>query len=432
MEELNVHSDDIVTEETSTQTNESNKPSISADLIRGHINTIILRTLYDSDKYGYEIMHDIEQKSHGQYELKQPTLYSALKRLESQGYIKAYWKTDEVSSGGRRKYFTLTESGKKITEINQNEWEYSRTIIDNLISDKSFDFNNPAPNPVDFRILTQTTSRVSTPASTDFTHDREQQTTVDIDEKTENNLSEDDIQKRHENYLRLVSEPTTDKKDKENDNDNFIYILKPETERDYKNLINNIYNKTIRQDSVQSNTANPKPQQRYGQQQFIEAHQMASADGLVINSATDSEVANNSKVCITKYNLGKTLFICSIIVLIFTLLESLFCLFFRETLKIDVWYALIILSIGVVQCLICSTIWWSKKFDFIAKPTNNSYISTSIIISILAILIISVIALLNNVNFKSITDILTKLIIPYITVLIIPIYTTSFYFITKN
>ena len=80
------------------------KSGISADLIRGHINTIILRTLYERDKYGYEIIEEIEAKSHGQYSLKQPTLYSALKRLESQGYINAYWKTDEVSLGGRRKY----------------------------------------------------------------------------------------------------------------------------------------------------------------------------------------------------------------------------------------------------------------------------------------------------------------------------------------
>ena len=101
---------------------EENKGGISADLIRGHINTIILRTLYERDKYGYEIIEEIESKSHGQYTLKQPTLYSALKRLESQGYINAYWKTDEVSNGGRRKYYTLTDSGREITERNQAEW----------------------------------------------------------------------------------------------------------------------------------------------------------------------------------------------------------------------------------------------------------------------------------------------------------------------
>ncbi|MGN1103721.1 MAG: PadR family transcriptional regulator, partial [Candidatus Coproplasma sp.] len=152
---------DDETASSSAMRNEENN-SISADLIRGHINTIILRALLERDKYGYEIINDIESKSHGQYTLKQPTLYSALKRLENQGYIKAYWKTDEVTLGGRRKYFTLTESGKAITEKNLSEWEYSRTIIDSLISDKSFDFARPAPSAVDFTLLRDSVSRVPT------------------------------------------------------------------------------------------------------------------------------------------------------------------------------------------------------------------------------------------------------------------------------
>ena len=45
---------------------EESANGISADLIRGHINTIILRTLYERDKYGYEIIEEINEKSHGQ------------------------------------------------------------------------------------------------------------------------------------------------------------------------------------------------------------------------------------------------------------------------------------------------------------------------------------------------------------------------------
>ncbi len=150
------------------------KGTISADLIRGHINTIILRTLDERDKYGYEIMNEIEEKSHGQYTLKQPTLYSALKRLESQGYIKAYWKTDEVSSGGRRKYFTLTELGREFSEKNQAEWEYSRTVIDSLISDRSFDFSQPAPTHVDFNLLKKSVSRIYTGGGKDGEDDVEE------------------------------------------------------------------------------------------------------------------------------------------------------------------------------------------------------------------------------------------------------------------
>ena len=44
---------------------EDENQTVSSDLIRGHINTIILRALYDGDKYGYEIISEIEHKSHG-------------------------------------------------------------------------------------------------------------------------------------------------------------------------------------------------------------------------------------------------------------------------------------------------------------------------------------------------------------------------------
>ncbi len=144
--------------EDSVVLEDTREKSVSSDLIRGQIKTIILRALYDGDKYGYEIIAEIEQKSHGQYSLKQPSLYSALKRLEKDGYVTSYWGGSV--SGGRRKYFSLTEAGKTISEQNQAEWEYSRTVIDSLISDKDFDFSNPAPTAVNMRVLKETTSRV--------------------------------------------------------------------------------------------------------------------------------------------------------------------------------------------------------------------------------------------------------------------------------
>lgn len=108
--------------------------SISSDLIRGHINTIILRSLYDGDKYGYDILSEIESKTGGLYSIKQPTLYSALKRLESLRYVASYY--GEFSNGGRRKYFRLTRTkGKEFVKKSLSEWEYSRTIIDSLIAD---------------------------------------------------------------------------------------------------------------------------------------------------------------------------------------------------------------------------------------------------------------------------------------------------------
>lgn len=106
---------------------------IDSDLIRGHIDTIILKILFGGDKYGYEICKEVEERSNGTYELKQPTLYSCLKRLEDKGFISSYWEDSDI--GGKRHYYKLTDSGRDEYAKNQQEWIKSRSIIDDLISD---------------------------------------------------------------------------------------------------------------------------------------------------------------------------------------------------------------------------------------------------------------------------------------------------------
>ena len=59
--------------------------SITSDLIRGHTETIILARLVGGDNYGYEINKSIQQRTGGEYELKEATLYTAFRRLEQ------YW-----------------------------------------------------------------------------------------------------------------------------------------------------------------------------------------------------------------------------------------------------------------------------------------------------------------------------------------------------
>ena len=109
-EQEKLRAEDIPDEEFSlTGGAEEQGITISSDLIRGHINTIILRSLYDGDKYGYDIINEIEKKSGGLYTLKQPTLYSALKRLEALRYVESYY--GDFSNGGqgdhRKKSFRM-------------------------------------------------------------------------------------------------------------------------------------------------------------------------------------------------------------------------------------------------------------------------------------------------------------------------------------
>lgn len=108
--------------------------AISRDLIRGNIDTIILRVLSEGDNYGYEIIKAILKYSNGRYELKEPSLYTSLKRLEKNKLIESYW--GDESQGGRRKYYTLTAQGLEAYRENVKAWKTARDLIDLLIENK--------------------------------------------------------------------------------------------------------------------------------------------------------------------------------------------------------------------------------------------------------------------------------------------------------
>lgn len=105
--------------------------TINSDLIRGHIDTIILKILLVNDSYGYEIMKAASINSGGKYELKEPSLYTSLKRLEKQGDIKSYWGNE--SQGGRRKYYQITDSGRDSLDKAIKEWIFAQKIINQLL-----------------------------------------------------------------------------------------------------------------------------------------------------------------------------------------------------------------------------------------------------------------------------------------------------------
>jgi PadR family transcriptional regulator PadR len=104
---------------------------ISSDLLRGHTDTIILKLLMDGDKYGYEITKRIQTNSRGEYELKEATMYSSLKRLEGDGCITSYW--GDETQGGRRRYYRITAKGKRVHDENKSNWEYAKRVLDNLL-----------------------------------------------------------------------------------------------------------------------------------------------------------------------------------------------------------------------------------------------------------------------------------------------------------
>jgi PadR family transcriptional regulator PadR len=104
---------------------------ISSDLIRGHIDTIILNLLKDGEKYGYEIGKLISASSNGEYELKEASMYSSLKRMEQNKLIESYW--GDETQGARRRYYKITSKGKTQYIESKNNWESIKKLLDKLI-----------------------------------------------------------------------------------------------------------------------------------------------------------------------------------------------------------------------------------------------------------------------------------------------------------
>lgn len=108
---------------------------VNGEMIRGHIDTIILLSLVDGDKDTNEIRRQIEDKSENKFSVKQGTFYSAMQRLVKQNLIREYRSSS--NDGIRRKYFNLTDKGAKYVENNKQEWALSRDLIDTLVSEET-------------------------------------------------------------------------------------------------------------------------------------------------------------------------------------------------------------------------------------------------------------------------------------------------------
>ena len=105
--------------------------SIASDLIRGHTDTIILAHLLQADSYGYEINRFIQERTGNLYEMKEATLYTAFRRLEQARCITSYW--GDETTGARRRYYAITETGRRTYQRNREDWDTAKGLIDKLI-----------------------------------------------------------------------------------------------------------------------------------------------------------------------------------------------------------------------------------------------------------------------------------------------------------
>ncbi|WAA13152.1 PadR family transcriptional regulator [Fervidibacillus halotolerans] len=100
--------------------------SLLHELRRGTIVLTVLSQL-QTPQYGYSLVMLLEKKG---IPVEAGTLYPLLRRLEKQTLLESSWQTDTSKP---RKYYQLSETGKKVYENLRNDWFQMVKNMDELL-----------------------------------------------------------------------------------------------------------------------------------------------------------------------------------------------------------------------------------------------------------------------------------------------------------
>ncbi len=104
------------------------------ELKSGMISLILLYMINNAEKsmYGYQIIKEIKEKTDGNLDFKEGTIYPILRNLEARGLLKSVWDT----KGERpRKYYHITDDGKSAVAQAIMDWETFSGVIKELITE---------------------------------------------------------------------------------------------------------------------------------------------------------------------------------------------------------------------------------------------------------------------------------------------------------
>jgi PadR family transcriptional regulator PadR len=96
-------------------------------LVKGTLDMMVLRILSRDEAHGWGITEKLAQLSSQKLLVEEGTLYPALYRMEDRGWLKSEWRVTD--KGQRAKYYTLTKTGRKQLEAEQESWARMVSLI---------------------------------------------------------------------------------------------------------------------------------------------------------------------------------------------------------------------------------------------------------------------------------------------------------------
>ena len=100
------------------------------DALRGQLELAVLATLQGEPLHGYAIIRALRERSGGEFDVFEGTLYPALHRLEEAGLVKSRWAT---ATGRRRRVYELTKRGGRALADQRSEWRDFVRAFDALL-----------------------------------------------------------------------------------------------------------------------------------------------------------------------------------------------------------------------------------------------------------------------------------------------------------
>ena len=109
-----------------------NEPN--AEMVKGTLDMMVLRTLVTGDAHGHTIAKVMERTSEDLLEEEKGSLYPALHRLEERGWVSSYWGASE--NNRKAKFYRLTAAGKKQLVRETNRWRQMARAIGLVMGEK--------------------------------------------------------------------------------------------------------------------------------------------------------------------------------------------------------------------------------------------------------------------------------------------------------
>ena len=97
-----------------------------------HTQLLVLSLLAGEDMYGYQMISELEKKLDSTFTMKEGTLYPILRTLENEGAVESYQTATE--GGRKRKYYHLTDRGRKQLAAETAEWRKYEHAINAVLS----------------------------------------------------------------------------------------------------------------------------------------------------------------------------------------------------------------------------------------------------------------------------------------------------------